>query len=610
MNRRTCPDFGPSDIVTVAKALMGTAAAGSGQERPGDGASPGASLADQITPELPEERPPPACHARRERLSRAGCKQIERAAIRPGGWIVVKEGGTAGPAAGVVPSLRRCRAQAHHLACATTAGGNNAARARNAVLPRRARGDRPARGRAGNSPALAEQQGVRPLAGTDGRRRAWTFYEGPPTANGMPGHAPRRGPRLQGRLPAVQDDEGLPRPPQGRLGLPRPAGRSSRSRRNSASPASRTSRRTASPSSTPSAGRASLRHVDAFEAMTEPMGYWVDLRRRLLDDGRRTTSSRSGGRSRRSSTRACWWRTTGSRPYCPRCETGAVRPRDGAQGLRDRHRPVGLRAVPAAVRPRGAVRAGSGPAGLDDDPVDAGVQHRPWPCTPTSTYVVARNDGRPTMLSWSPSRCWPRRSARAGRCCASCTGARAGAVDVPAAVRPGRHPPARTGSSRPTTSPPRTAPAWCTRRPRSAPTTWRSAAAYGLPVVNPVAPTGTSTTCRWSAGMFFKDADEPLVADLSERGLLFRHEPYEHSYPHCWRCHTPLLYYALPSWYIRTTAIKDRLLARERGDQLVARDDQARPLRRLAEQQRRLGAVAQPLLGHSPADVALRGRAT
>src|SRR5262249_426482 len=38
-------------------------------------------------------------------------------------------------------------------------------------------------------------------------------------------------------------------------------------------------------------------------------------------------------------------------------------------------------------------------------------------------------------------------------------------------------------------------------------------------------------------------------------------EPYQHSYPHCWRCHTPLLYYALPSWFIRTTQIKDRLLA-------------------------------------------------
>jgi isoleucyl-tRNA synthetase len=62
-------------------------------------------------------------------------------------------------------------------------------------------------------------------------------------------------------------------------------------------------------------------------------------------------------------------------------------------------------------------------------------------------------------------------------------------------------------------------------------------------------------------GMFFKDADAVLIEDMKRRGLLFRHVPYTHSYPHCWRCHTPLMYYALPAWYIRTTAIKDRLLA-------------------------------------------------
>jgi isoleucyl-tRNA synthetase len=81
-------------------------------------------------------------------------------------------------------------------------------------------------------------------------------------------------------------------------------------------------------------------------------------------------------------------------------------------------------------------------------------------------------------------------------------------------------------------------------------------------VVNPVRPDGRFTeSVPMVGGMFFKDADEPLVRDLSERGLLFHSEPYQHSYPHCWRCHTPLFYYALPSWFIRTTQIKDRLLA-------------------------------------------------
>ncbi|HET9919574.1 MAG TPA: isoleucine--tRNA ligase [Ktedonobacteraceae bacterium] len=62
-------------------------------------------------------------------------------------------------------------------------------------------------------------------------------------------------------------------------------------------------------------------------------------------------------------------------------------------------------------------------------------------------------------------------------------------------------------------------------------------------------------------GMFFKEADPVITHDLRERGILFRGERVKHSYPFCWRCHTPLLYYAKPSWYIRTTALKERLQA-------------------------------------------------
>lgn len=89
---------------------------------------------------------------------------------------------------------------------------------------------------------------------------------------------------------------------------------------------------------------------------------------------------------------------------------------------------------------------------------------------------------------------------------------------------------------------------------------------YGLPVVNPVLPNGTfEDSVPEVAGVFFKTADARLVEILEERGLLFRHLPYEHSYPHCWRCHTALIYYAQPSWYIRTTAIKDQLIAQNEG---------------------------------------------
>ena len=85
--------------------------------------------------------------------------------------------------------------------------------------------------------------------------------------------------------------------------------------------------------------------------------------------------------------------------------------------------------------------------------------------------------------------------------------------------------------------------------------------AYGLPVVNPIAPDGTFLSeVPLVGGLFFKDADKTLVKELKSRGVLYKHQPYEHPYPHCWRCHTALIYYAQPSWYIRTTSIKDELI--------------------------------------------------
>jgi isoleucyl-tRNA synthetase len=84
---------------------------------------------------------------------------------------------------------------------------------------------------------------------------------------------------------------------------------------------------------------------------------------------------------------------------------------------------------------------------------------------------------------------------------------------------------------------------------------------YDLPVVNPVRSDGTfADDLPLVGGLFFKDADAVLVNDLQARDLLVRNERYEHEYPHCWRCGTPLMYYAQPSWYIRTTAIADALL--------------------------------------------------
>ena len=66
------------------------------------------------------------------------------------------------------------------------------------------------------------------------------------------------------------------------------------------------------------------------------------------------------------------------------------------------------------------------------------------------------------------------------------------------------------------------------------------------------------------AGKFVKDADKDIMADLKERGLLHKKGIYRHTYPFCWRCKTPLLYYAKESWYIRTTAMKEQLLENNR----------------------------------------------
>ena len=84
---------------------------------------------------------------------------------------------------------------------------------------------------------------------------------------------------------------------------------------------------------------------------------------------------------------------------------------------------------------------------------------------------------------------------------------------------------------------------------------------YGSPVVNPVDRSGRfQDGLPLVGGRPIRDCDEIVVEDLVGRGLVLRREPYEHSFPLCWRCDTPLVYYALPSWYIRTTAAKDALL--------------------------------------------------
>ncbi len=88
---------------------------------------------------------------------------------------------------------------------------------------------------------------------------------------------------------------------------------------------------------------------------------------------------------------------------------------------------------------------------------------------------------------------------------------------------------------------------------------------HGLPILHTVDASGRfkPQVTPW-AGQFVKDADPAIIQDLERRGLLYRAETYEHTYPFCWRCDTPLIYWAKETWYIRTSQLKERLVALNR----------------------------------------------
>ena len=84
---------------------------------------------------------------------------------------------------------------------------------------------------------------------------------------------------------------------------------------------------------------------------------------------------------------------------------------------------------------------------------------------------------------------------------------------------------------------------------------------YDLPFVQFVNGKGELTEETPFAGLFVKKADPEVLKDLDARGQLFDAPKFEHEYPHCWRCDTPLIYYARESWFIKMTAVRDDLVA-------------------------------------------------
>ena len=93
---------------------------------------------------------------------------------------------------------------------------------------------------------------------------------------------------------------------------------------------------------------------------------------------------------------------------------------------------------------------------------------------------------------------------------------------------------------------------------------YQTARGYDLPMLKPVDEDGKFTDTPWK-GQFVIDADHDVLHYLMDNDLMFSKQKMLHNYPHCWRCHTPLIYYAHPSWYIEVTKFKDKLIENNKG---------------------------------------------
>ena len=389
----------------------------------------------------------------------------------------------------------------------------------------------------------------------------WVFWEGPPTANGPPRRAPRPQPRLQGHLPPLPHDaralverrggwdcHGLPV----EIAVEKQLGITRKEEIEQFGIAEFNQK----------CRESVFAFLEDWNALTERIGFWLDL-----DNAYRTLDS--------TYIESVWWSLKqiadkgmlyeGHKvvPYCPRCGT-ALSSHEVALGYQDVEDP--------SVYVRFKVKR-------DGGPLQAGDELLIWTTTPWTlvsnaavavdpelVYVRAKT-GRleaPVVLAEAlvekvlgdPPGCRSSSASRAPRSTACATSRRFGylAADVYGerghTVLLGDFVTADDG-----TGLVHTAIAF-------GEDDFRLGQQYGLNVVNPVRLDGTyDERIGRYAGRFVKDADADLVEDLEARGRLLRAERYEHSYPHCWRCSTPLLYYAKPSWYIATSQIRDELLA-------------------------------------------------
>ena len=329
-------------------------------------------------------------------------------------------------------------------------------------------------------------------------------------------------------------------------------------------------------------------YLQEWDRLTERIGFWVDLENayRTLDE---------------SYVESVWWALAqisergllyeGHKvvPYCPRCET-TLSSHEVALGYSDVVDPsVFLKLPITGAHPPGAERLLVWTTTPWTLPGNVAVA-----VSPTATYAKVRIDDDYFVVA--EARVEPvlgEGSEIVERFSGSELAARYGSYEGPifaadnrthTGTPSGAHPPGHRQAGEPRSLPILTDEFVTTQdgtgivhlAPAFGEDDYRVAGAAGIfkpddphSLLNPVRPDGTfgpgvrDRDGHSYEGRFVKDPalTRDLIKDLDARGLLLREESYEHSYPHCWRCGTPLLYYAKSSWYIRTTALRDELLA-------------------------------------------------
>lgn len=389
---------------------------------------------------------------------------------------------------------------------------------------------------------------ARSMAQTAGGQE-WVFYEGPPTANGKPGTHHVEARVFKDAFPRFKTMQGYHVPRQAGWdchGLPveiaveRELGLSGK----------QDIEKVGIEKFNACCRESVQRYVGEFETMTERVGYWVDMSRPYWTMSAEYIDS-------------VWWalkqisdagllvQDHRVAPYCPRCGTG-LSDHEVAQGYETVVDPSVYVRLPIV----GAVEGLTG--------VDLLVwTTTPWTLVsntavavhPDVTYVVARTENGTFVVAESlVTSVLGEAEVLASLPGSSLAGARYQRpfelVDIPAAhfVIPADYVTIEDGTG------------LVHQAPAFGADDLAAIRRNNLPVVNPVGPDGHfHADVPLVGGVFFKDADPTLAADLEQRGLLFRSASYEHQYPHCWRCHTPLMYYAQLSWYIRTTARRGEL---------------------------------------------------